>query len=116
MVRGSKVGRSSVEKPDHRHSRLLRARRERPRGCAAEQVFIEESVIVTGVPRTADRYASPNARRDVSTEASPERVRAPEGEAPRAPDFKLRIPKVLAGGARCSRTASLTSEGVRKGL
>jgi hypothetical protein len=30
--------RSTVEEPDHRHRRLLRARRERPRGCrAAEQ-------------------------------------------------------------------------------
>jgi hypothetical protein len=27
----------AVEKSDHRHSRLLRARRERPRGRAAEQ-------------------------------------------------------------------------------
>jgi hypothetical protein len=26
-----------VEEPDHRHRRLLRTRRERPRRCAAEQ-------------------------------------------------------------------------------
>src|SRR5262249_46333504 len=31
------VGRCAVEEPDHRHRRLLRARRERPCGCAAEQ-------------------------------------------------------------------------------
>jgi hypothetical protein len=30
-------GRSAVEEPDHCHPRLLRARRERPRACAAEQ-------------------------------------------------------------------------------
>src|SRR5262249_42895429 len=29
--------RRATEEPDHRHRRLLRARRERPRGCAAEQ-------------------------------------------------------------------------------
>jgi len=26
-----------VEKPDHQHRRLLRARRERPRGCRAAE-------------------------------------------------------------------------------
>src|SRR5215471_5696756 len=31
------VGQSAVEEPDHRHRRLLRARRERPRRRAAEQ-------------------------------------------------------------------------------
>src|SRR5215207_1262171 len=31
------VMRSAVEEPDHRHRRLLRARSERPRHCAAEQ-------------------------------------------------------------------------------
>jgi hypothetical protein len=30
-------GRPAVEEPDHRHRRLLRPRRERPRGRAAEQ-------------------------------------------------------------------------------
>src|SRR6516164_9907160 len=30
-------GRSAIEKPDHRHRRLLRARRERPRGCRAAE-------------------------------------------------------------------------------
>src|SRR5262249_11926499 len=34
------VGQSAVEEPDHRHRRLLRARRERPRGRrAAEQQY-----------------------------------------------------------------------------
>jgi hypothetical protein len=32
-----RVRRSGVEKPDHRHRWLLRARRERPRGCGAAQ-------------------------------------------------------------------------------
>src|SRR5262249_45976081 len=31
------VKRTETEEPDHRHPRLLRARRERPRGRAAEQ-------------------------------------------------------------------------------
>src|SRR2546429_420600 len=32
------VGRPAADEPDHRHRRLLRARRERPRGrCAAEE-------------------------------------------------------------------------------
>jgi hypothetical protein len=26
-----------MKKPDHRHGRLLRARRERPRGCSAAE-------------------------------------------------------------------------------
>jgi hypothetical protein len=35
---GNRLGRSDFEKSDHRHDRLLPARRERPRGCrAAEQ-------------------------------------------------------------------------------
>jgi hypothetical protein len=37
--RGGKgrIGWSGIDEPDNRHSRLLRARRERPRRCAAEQ-------------------------------------------------------------------------------
>src|SRR5262249_59957449 len=31
------VRRSLVKEPDHRHSRLLRPRRERPRGCRAAE-------------------------------------------------------------------------------
>src|SRR5262249_55349428 len=31
------IARSTIEKPDHRHRWLLRACRERPRGCAAEE-------------------------------------------------------------------------------
>jgi hypothetical protein len=31
------VRRSGSDEPDHRHGRLLRARRERPHGCAAEE-------------------------------------------------------------------------------
>src|SRR5262249_36594006 len=31
------LGRSGVDEPDHRHRRLLRAHRERPRSRAAEQ-------------------------------------------------------------------------------
>src|SRR5262249_20445013 len=31
------IGRPVSDKPDYRHSRLLRARRERPSGCAAEK-------------------------------------------------------------------------------
>ena len=31
-------GRSGIEKPNHRHRRLLRPRRERPRGRAADYV------------------------------------------------------------------------------
>src|SRR5262249_30903589 len=34
---GHRVRRSGVEQPNHRHRRLLRARRERPRRRAAEQ-------------------------------------------------------------------------------
>jgi hypothetical protein len=35
---GRRIWRSTVEEPDHRHCRLLRARHERPRqGSAAEQ-------------------------------------------------------------------------------
>src|SRR5262249_56096437 len=33
------VERSTADKADHRHRRLLRARRERPRRCAAEQRY-----------------------------------------------------------------------------
>jgi hypothetical protein len=32
-----RLGRRAAEKSHHRHRRLLRARRERPRGCATEQ-------------------------------------------------------------------------------
>jgi hypothetical protein len=32
---GHRIGRPAVKKSDHRHCRLLRARRERPRGCCA---------------------------------------------------------------------------------
>jgi hypothetical protein len=33
----ARLARTSIQKPDHRHRGLLRARRERPRRCAAEQ-------------------------------------------------------------------------------
>src|SRR6516164_5107972 len=43
MKRGHEVrvvaGGLGVEEPDHRHHRLLRARRERPRGCAAKRGY-----------------------------------------------------------------------------
>src|SRR5262249_52238922 len=36
----NRFGRSDLEKPNHRHRRLLRARRERPRGgCTAEKRY-----------------------------------------------------------------------------
>jgi hypothetical protein len=37
FARDSVVGRSGLEEPDHRHRRLLRARRQLPRGPAAEK-------------------------------------------------------------------------------
>jgi len=51
----------SVNKPDHRHRRLLRARRERPRGCRAgeerNEVAPSQLIELHEVPRSQKRMA-----------------------------------------------------------
>ena len=49
------IGRPVSDKPDHRHRRLLRARRKRPRSCCAAQCEYEFS------PSEVDCHAAPPA-------------------------------------------------------
>src|SRR5262249_48037712 len=52
------VGRSAVEEPDHRHRRLLRARRKRPRNGSAGQKADE----ISTTDWTAQHVFSPRCR------------------------------------------------------
>jgi hypothetical protein len=61
---GNRFGRSDLEKSDHRHRRLLRAHRERPRGAAPPS-------------------AASNSRRPMVTFIRPSRARCVNGTIPR---------------------------------